>query len=72
MALNNPDPYERKQNLEHLMPKTMPAVTDQHNDLARLSERVERLLDLLEPPSAMIITGKRAVEEYQALLNRGA
>ena len=72
MALNNPDPYERKQNLEHLMPKAMPAAMDHQSDLARLTERVERLLELLEPPSAVIITGKRAVEEYQALINRGA
>lgn len=72
MAMNNRDIHARSEQLADFFPMAMPQPTEHDSAIASLAERIEKLLDLLEPPSAMIITGKRAVEEYQALISRGA
>lgn len=48
-----------------MLPRAMPT---EKSELAELIDRVDRLLSLLEPPSTVIISGQRAVDEYERLI----
>lgn len=73
MSLNNPDVIDAQTAFRaKMMPKAFPMpMAEPVGNLAILIDRVEKLISLLEPPSAIIITGPKVIEEFEALTRKG-
>jgi len=70
MSWNNRDLFPAPTMPNPLINETIARKLPEQSETSKLLERVEKLISLLEEPSSIIITGKKAEEMYNRLIDR--